>query len=169
MVALAASDEARVRLALIPLLLRHPTFARDAIVACQALAATSKIVFKCYYTAARLLQQKYQARLALFTADSALLPDLYGAELGILPTSDPDQGLQQLAEQHALLSGKALSWLGTYAHAVQRWLTHMKLRRAWNQYSINSSLRKWGESIRNFGPILLAHLPLTRETYHEAA
>ena len=131
MTALAASDEARVRLALIPLLLRHPTFARDALFACQALAATNQIVFKCYYTAARLLQQKYQARLALFTEDSALLPDLYGAELGILPTNDPDQSLQQLAEQHAMLSGKPLNWLGTYEHAAQRWLTHMELRRAW--------------------------------------
>ena len=67
MASLAASDEARLRLALIPLLLRHPEFALHAGAALRQMTPPVQTGFKCYYTAAMLLQQKYRDRLeALF-------------------------------------------------------------------------------------------------------
>jgi hypothetical protein len=130
--ALAASDEARFRLALIPLLLRHPVWADYAEAARQQLPMTSQIGFKCYYTAAWLLQQKYQSRLVSFTDCWVLLPDLYSNALRLLPFANPDAGLYQLAERHSILSRRSINWFGTYEHAAQRWLTHMERRRVWN-------------------------------------
>jgi hypothetical protein len=132
MAMLAASNEARLRLALIPLLLRHPLWATYAEAAQQHLPIASQIVFKCYYTAAWLLQQKYQSKLMSFTDHWVLLPDLYSNDLALCHFADPDQGLHQLAERHRILSGRSINWLGTYEHAAQRWLTHMEWRRLWN-------------------------------------
>jgi hypothetical protein len=132
MAGLAASDEARLRLAFIPLLLRHPIWAVYAEAARQQLPMTSQVVFKCYYTAAWLLQQKYQSRLVSFTDHWRLLPDLYSDDLALSRFTNPDEGLYQLAERHSLLSGRSINWLGTYEHAGQRWLTHMERRRIWN-------------------------------------
>lgn len=132
MARLAASDEARLRLAFIPLLLRHPRLAAYAETARQQVPMTSQIVFKCYYTAAWLLQQKYQSRLVALTDHWVLLPDLYSDDLALCHFTNPDEGLYQLAERHCLLSGRSINWLGTYEHAAQRWLMHMERRRAWN-------------------------------------
>lgn len=131
--ALATSDEARLRLALIPLLLRYPVWGGYAEKARQQIQMTSQLIFKCYYTAAWLLQQKYQFRLVSFTDRWVLLPDLYSNDLGLLPFANPNAGLCQLAERHSILSGRSINWLGTYEHAAQRWLTHMEQRQRWNR------------------------------------
>lgn len=132
MAALVASNEARLRLALIPLLLRHPTFTKDADCARQVLLASGQVTFKCYYTAAQLLQQKHQPRLVALLGFYQPLPDLYGRELEILPLTSPDNGLHKLAERHRVLSGRPINWYGTYEHAVQRWLAHTEQRQRWN-------------------------------------
>jgi len=133
--ALAANPEARLRLALVPLLLRRPDFATHVRAALDGAAAdtTAQLVLKCYYTAARYLQQKYRLRLEKITDRVAALPDLFSAELGLPAAPDPDAGLQSLAQRHAALSGKAINWLGTYEHAAQRWLAYMERRQAWTQ------------------------------------
>ena len=56
---LATSDEARLRLALIPLLLRHPEFADDVDWVVSQIPAAAQLGLQCYYMAAHLLQQKY--------------------------------------------------------------------------------------------------------------
>jgi len=62
---LAASNEARLRLALIPLFLEHPEFARHVRAAAQKLNASARITLQCYYSAAIWLQQEYRSRLML--------------------------------------------------------------------------------------------------------
>lgn len=122
---LASSDEARLRLAIIPLLLHRPDFATHIDGAVQV-NASAQVVLKCYYTAARYLQQKYRLRLEAVTGHNAPLPDLFSLELGLQPAADPDSGLSALAKRHAVLSGKSINWLGTYEHAARRWLTYME-------------------------------------------
>lgn len=128
--ALAASDEARLRLALIPLLLRRPEFTAYVRQAAPPDAA-AQLVLTCYYTAALYLQQKYRPRLEKIVGHVPMLPDLFSAELGLPAAPNPDAGLQSLAQRHAALSGKAINWLGTYEHAAQRWLTHIERRQTW--------------------------------------
>lgn len=131
MAGLVTSDEARLRLALLPLLWRHPSFAHHAERARQQLSAAEQVVFTCSYTAAWLLQAKYQSRMAAVVDAWQWLPDLYSVELDICPFDNPDEGLCTLAERQRELSGRAINWLGTYEHAAQRWLAHMEKRQRW--------------------------------------
>lgn len=128
---LAASPEARLRLALIPLLLRHPQFAAQASSTLKELPAAAASVFKCYFVAAALLQRKYWGRLQALGMPSMLLPALFFAELAIPDVCHPDDGLKLLADRQAALSGRQINWLGTYEHAADRYLTHLERRITW--------------------------------------
>lgn len=138
---LAMSAEARLRLALIPLLLCHPEFVDDVRWVVTQAPPAAQVVIKCYYTAAHLLQQKYQSRLQALFGDAALLPDLFTIELGLPHFSTPNQGLQMLAERHQNLSGRAINWLGTYEHGAQRLLTHYERRQLWPKTQVPHSPR----------------------------
>ncbi len=129
LVSLVEYGEARLRSALIPLLLCHPEFAQEATSAAGRLSVSDRSAFICFYTAAALLQRKYASRLATLGIDSRQLPHHFSADLGLPDGSDPDQALRRLAAHHRALSGKAINWLGTYEHAAERWLTHMEHRR----------------------------------------
>lgn len=131
LVSLIACDEARLRSALIPLLLRHPEFAQDAASAAGRLSASYRFAFICFYTAAALLQRKHASRLTALGIDFRQLPHLFSVELSLLDGLDQDEALRRLAARHRALSGKAINWLGTYEHAAERWLTHMEHRRVW--------------------------------------
>ena len=130
---LAMSDDARFRLAIIPLLLRHPEFAIATKVAVEESLQEAQIVLKCYYTAAHLLQQKYFARLQRIFGTHVALPDLFGAELGLITFQNVDEGLSRLAQHQRTLSGRSINWLGTYEHGAQRLLLHHERRQAWQR------------------------------------
>ena len=124
---LAQSENARVRLSLIPLFLRHPEFSAEAEIADQSLSPqTNQSVLRFYYTAAVLLQRKYWERLIKIFGRQPQLPDLFSSKLGVLPDENPDQALLQLAKRHQILSGQAINWLGTYEHAAERLIKHME-------------------------------------------
>lgn len=137
---LATSQEARLRLALIPLLLRHPLLAEDVGRLVAQLSLSAQVVLKCYYTAAHLLQQKYCVRLQSLFGDLRLLPDLFTGDLELPTFTHPEQGLQLLAERHRQLSGRAINWLGTYEHGAQRLLTHYERRQSWPKLQSTKSL-----------------------------
>ena len=122
---LATNDEARLRLALIPLFLRRPEYAVYVPHAYQNLVADAQIILACYYTASYLLQRKYSPQLHVFYSVMNWLPDLFSKELAII-TSDVDVGLRILDERHKELSGRKINWLGTYEHGAQKLLKFMK-------------------------------------------
>lgn len=138
--ALATNAEARLRVALIPLLLRHPEFTSIVRQVADQLPASAQLVLKCYYTAARLLQQKYRQRLHALFGDSPTLPDLFATELGLPALTDPEHGLQQLAERHRQLSGRTINWLGTYEHGAQRLLIHCERKALWQKSQPTKSM-----------------------------
>lgn len=127
--ALASCEEARLRLALIPLLLRHPEYARHARSALCQMIPSAKIGFKCYYTAAVLLQRKYRERLTALLGDTVLLPDLFSGEVGMKDCSDPEQDLRALADLQKALTGRLINWQGTYEHGAQRLLRTLEGRK----------------------------------------
>lgn len=129
---LATSPEARLRLAIIPLLLTHPTFADAAVAAVERLPQDAAITLRCYYTAAYWLQEKYRTQLAALLGSTQRLPDLFGAAIGMARYSDPDAALRALAVRQQVLSGRVLNWAGTYEHAVQTWLRQRERDAAWN-------------------------------------
>ena len=119
--ALAQSNEARLRLSLIPLFLEHPEFASQVRKVAKGLAPSARLTLQCYYSAAVWLAKKY-----LPTKD---LPDLFSKELNLTPSDRPDENLQALAKRHKELSGSYADWLGTYQHAAQIWRKGLELKK----------------------------------------
>ena len=113
--ALAQSEEARLRLSLIPLFLEHPEFAARVRTVAKRLKPSARLTLQCYYSAAVWLAQKYQP------AARKPLPDYFSKELHLHPTADPEENLRALAKRHKELSGRRVNWLGTYQHAEQVW------------------------------------------------
>ena len=130
---LAESDEARLRLALIPLLLTHPHFSADINIALKGLSPAAAITLRCYYTAAYWLQSKYHARIERCLDAMPSLPDLFSAELALPSDVTAEQALHLLATRQQELTGRVLNWHGTYEHALKTWLQHLELQRQWNQ------------------------------------
>lgn len=128
---LAQSTNARVRFSLIPFFLRHPEFSAEMENADKVLSSqTNQYVLRFYYTAAVFLQRKYQERLIHILGKQPQLPDLFSSKLGVVPKTNPDQALAQLAKRHQILSGQFVNWLGTYEHAAEVWLKQMELQKA---------------------------------------
>jgi hypothetical protein len=110
---LAESEEARLRLSLIPLFLEHPEFSAHVQTVAQKLEPSARLTLQCYYSAAIWLAKKYQPQKPL--------PDHFSKELHLHRTSDTDENLRALAQRHSELSGRRVNWLGTYQHAAQVW------------------------------------------------
>ena len=121
--ALAESDEARLRLSLIPLFLEHPEFAAHAQTIARKLNPPAQLTLQCYYSAAIWLGKKY--------GRNASLPDYFSKELNLHPTDDPEKNLHELAKRHRELSGARVNWLGTYQHAAQVWRKGLELNKAY--------------------------------------
>jgi len=127
---LASSDEARMRLALIPLFLEHPGYAVYVIEALSHLTPAQQQFLRCYYAAARLLQQKYRSQLTAVLGSRAPLPALFEG-LGLDETESPDARLRQLGKRQAQLNGRPINWYGTYEHAYTRLVRQAKRRKKW--------------------------------------
>ncbi|HQU37306.1 MAG TPA: hypothetical protein PLR65_12050 [Anaerolineales bacterium] len=124
---LADSRDARVRMALIPLFLRHPDFFGDAKKADEALSSQpSQLYLRFYYTAAVLLQRKYRERLIRIFGEHIQLPDLFSRRLDVSLDSNPNDALVRLAERHQVLSGQRINWLETYEHGAERLVKYME-------------------------------------------
>ena len=111
--ALAQSNEARLRLSLIPLFLEHPEYASRVRAVAKKLDPTAQLTLQCYYSAAVWLAKKYQLNISL--------PDHFSKDLNLTLVDDPDENLRALAKRHAELSGSYVNWLATYQHAEQVW------------------------------------------------
>jgi hypothetical protein len=126
--ALAKSEEARLRLSLIPLFLEHPEFAAHVHATAKELDPPARLTLQCYYSAAIWLGQKYRTRLNSLIGEKAPLPDHFSSELGVQVTNDPEANLKLLAERHQELGGAQVNWLGTYQHAAQVWIKGLELQ-----------------------------------------
>lgn len=129
--ALAESNEARLRLSLIPLFLEYPEFAAHVRAAARGLSAPARLTLRCYYSAAVWLQRKYRLRLDALLGQKPFLPDHFSGELELPVTDDAEENLRLLAERHQALSGMPINWLGTYEHAVRRLLNHAEGENQW--------------------------------------
>jgi hypothetical protein len=138
--ALASDDNARVRLALIPLLLRRPDYAEYALAAAARLDGEAHVYLTCYCTAAVLLQRKYAGRLRALGLPQERMRNPFSAELGILPDGDADEQLAALGRRQADLSGERLNWRGSYEHAATTFFTLWEHVEQWNRSSQETAL-----------------------------
>jgi hypothetical protein len=86
---------------------------------------------KLYYTAGVLLQRLYHRSLEHLLGAQPLLPDLFGSELAVSLTDEPQKDLQRLGERHILLTGLNINWAGTYEHAAQRLIKRLEHEALW--------------------------------------
>lgn len=128
---LAAQSDARLRLALIAVLLQRSDFAKDAHQTLALLGEPQKLTFKLYYTAAHYLQKVYVNQLQDVLDPSDGLPDYYSEELKIEKDNSATGQLKRLAERHKEITGLPLNWYGTYIFAAQRVITRLNKERAW--------------------------------------
>lgn len=119
--ALAQSEEARLRLSLIPLFLERPEYEEFACAVARKLDPEARLTLQCYYSAAVWFQRKYQP-------GGIPLPDYFSGDLGLEPVEDPDENLHALAQRHKELSGSFTNWLATYQHAAHVWRKGLKHR-----------------------------------------
>ena len=121
---LAVSVETRLQLSLIPLFLRHPEFSTCAESVAKNLPLERQLILKCFYCAAVWLERKHLSQNNL--------PDLFSKDIGLSPTSDPDNNLLSLANRQKELSGSRINWAATYQHAADIWLKDLELRKMKN-------------------------------------
>jgi hypothetical protein len=127
---LAKSNEARLRLALIPLFLVHPEFAAHVRDVAKGIDEPAQTTLQCYYSAAVFLQQIHHSGLNAMIGPTDSLPDHFSHELALPLTGEPEDRLVALAKRQQQLSGEAINWLGTYQHAMQVWLRARELQNA---------------------------------------
>src|SRR5205085_1316186 len=94
---LAASPEARLQVALVPLFLWRPDYAESTLNAANRLAGPALVMLQGCYTAAVALQPRYARRLTALGRPAAFLPDIFAAALDLPPMVDPSKRLVAVA------------------------------------------------------------------------
>lgn len=123
--ALAQSDDPRLRLALIPLFLAQPVLASLVPSIVARMTPPDALTLKQRYTVAACLQRFWRTRLSEVIAGQSSLPDWFGAELD-LPSLDVMHGklalyrlAKQMSEQHPGIDFWA-SFNKTFEHFVRQ-------------------------------------------------
>jgi hypothetical protein len=128
---LAEQGDARLRLAIVPLLLCRPELARAVPEAISLLSEPGLTNLKLFYTAAALLQQEYGSSLHDLTERWEPLPDLFSKELGVPSRGSLETRLRSLGERHRAASGVAANWIGTYRYAAERLIKRLTWEVEW--------------------------------------
>ncbi len=129
--ALAEQTDARLRLAIVPLLLCQPEFAHAVPAAVANLVEPARTNLKLFYTAAVLLQQEYAGQLHKLLGRREPLPDLFSKELQVPSSGSLESRLRRLGERHRDLSSLAANWVGTYRYAAERLIKRLKREAQW--------------------------------------
>jgi len=131
---LIRQPSARVRLAVIAVLLSHPEYAESIPAALMRLSPPEQLTLKLLYMAACLTQRENADRLRRFVADGwRWLPELFSAELGLPAEGTPHERLAILGEAHWRLTGTAVNWAGTYRNVAERLLRRWELEQVWSR------------------------------------
>ena len=133
MVALTDQPEARLRLALIPLLLVRPQLATSISAALARLDPPAQLTLKFFYTAAVFLQQIHAARLSPHISRIENLPDLFSSELGVAQSGTLEDRLHQLGRQHRARTGQFVNWVGTYQSGAAHLLRQLEQEALWQR------------------------------------
>jgi len=122
---LVRQPSARVRAAVIAVLLARPEYATAVPAALERPPPRERLTLQWFYTAAALLQQEHAPRLRPFLTQWRWLPDLFSAELGLPAAGTPHERLALLGSQQRHRTRAAVNWAGTYegvAHKlIRRW------------------------------------------------
>lgn len=130
---LVQQPSARVRGALIAVLLAHPEFADAMREALKHRSAQEQISLCFFYTAAMLLQQMYAETIQQqLGVRWRWLPDLFSGELNLPSDGTPQERLMRLGQLQQQRTCTFVNWAGTYQDVARRLLRQWKLEKTWN-------------------------------------
>lgn len=136
LVDLVRQPSARVRNAVIAVLLSRPEYADAVPAALERLGAEEGFLLQALYMAAVLLQREHAERLRAFQASRwRWLPDLAQAERAFsLPREGtPRERLAALGRQHRQRGRQRVNWTGTYEKVAGRLLRQWEQEAQWNR------------------------------------
>ena len=129
---LVRQPSARVRAAVIAVLLAHPEYAEAMPAALERLRPAERRTLRLFYTAAVLLQQEYAGRLRAFVARQ-WLPDRFAVDLDLPGAASPRERLTALGRQHRQQTQAYVNWVGTYENVARRLLRSWEAEARWNR------------------------------------
>lgn len=120
---LVRQPHARVRAAVIPLLLSHPEYAEAVPTVLKQLPSHDRLTLQSLYTAAVFLQREHADRLRPLVRQSwRWLPDLLSDELGLPTMGTPREKLRLLDLEMRYRTGVRVNWMGTYEAAAEKFI-----------------------------------------------
>ena len=128
---LAIESNARMKWALVALLLQRPQLAGSAAGALELLDAEAKEIFKVYYASACYLQSAYSNELNTYLPNASIIPDLFSVEFDIPPQHSAEIKLKALAQQHERISGQEFNWHAAYHHVAAKVIRRLKKESRW--------------------------------------
>jgi len=131
---LIRQPSARVRTAVIAVLLAHPEYAEAVPAALRRLSTHERLLLEFFYTAAMLLQREYAERLQHFVVPRwrwlPPLPETTGA--WTLPAEGSSrEKLAALGQAQRRWTQTAVNWPGTYENVARHLLRHWELEEQW--------------------------------------
>jgi hypothetical protein len=129
---LVRQRRARVRGAVIALLLCHPEWAEAVPAALRQLGSRDRLTLRSLYTAAVLLQREYVDRLRPLVGPGwRWLPDTLSDELGLPAAGAPRERLMRLDREMRRRTGAMINWIGTYEQVVHKLIRQRELEAQW--------------------------------------
>ena len=131
---LVRQPSARVRAAVIAVLLAHPEYADAVPVALEQLHSAERLTLQSFYAAAVLLQEEHADRLRSFLGSRwRPLPNLREAtpQLNLPDEGSPSERLAWLGREHQRWSGTMVNWTGSYEQVARRLLRRWEMERQW--------------------------------------
>lgn len=129
---LVRQPSARVRAAVIAVLLAHPEYSDAVPTALERLRPSERMTLRLFYTAAVLLQQEHAEQLQPFVPDGRL-PDRFAEDLDLPDAPLPGEQLAALGQQHRRQTRVNVNWVGTYQNVARRLLRSWELAALWNR------------------------------------
>jgi len=130
--ALLHQDDSRLRLAIVPLLLRHPEISASVPDLAVSPDEAALLELQTLYTAAVYLQRNWRSRLSIYLDEVPLLPDLFSRQMG-LPLPDErfgKTGLVELADAWQARSQYPFERLQALNSTFELFIGQLKLEKA---------------------------------------
>ena len=130
--ALLHQDDSRLRLAIIPLLLRHPGISASVPDLAASLDDVASLDLQTMYMAAVYLQRNWRSRLSIYLDDLTLLPDLFSNQMGLPPSDEQfgKTGLVELADAWQARSKYPFERLQAINNTFELFIGQLKLEKA---------------------------------------
>ncbi|HUW95212.1 MAG TPA: hypothetical protein VMW58_05455 [Anaerolineae bacterium] len=131
---LVRQPSARVRAAVIAVLLAHPEYADGVPAALGRLGPRERFTLQSFYAAAVLLQQKHAHRLQKLMGTRwrplRQLPE-HTPELNLADEGTPSERLSWLGREHQRWSGSMVNWAGSYEQVARQLMRRWEMERQW--------------------------------------